>query len=217
MHCINLFSVIDCPSLFCIEIEFICYSIHSFKVYNSGSSLVVQWLRLHIPSTGGLGSVLFRELDPHATTKSSHTATKSADATYCNSDPTQPNIFLNNNKVHNSGVFSRSTKLWKHSSRSVVSNYLGPHGLKPTRLLHPRNFPGKSTGVGCHFLLQGIFPTQGSNPGLPRCRQMLSLLSEPPGKSSVKTLLVSNSKIFSLPQYTLAVTPHLSSLQPMSL
>ena len=36
-----------------------------------------------------------------------------------------------------------------------------------TRLLHPWDFLGKSTGVGCHFLLQGIFPTQGSNPGLP--------------------------------------------------
>ena len=33
--------------------------------------------------------------------------------------------------------------------------------------------PGKSTGVDCHFLLQGIFPTQGSNPGLLHCRQML--------------------------------------------
>ena len=33
--------------------------------------------------------------------------------------------------------------------------------------------PGKNTGVGCHFLLQGIFPTQGSNPGLPHCRQIL--------------------------------------------
>ena len=33
--------------------------------------------------------------------------------------------------------------------------------------------PGKNTGVGCHFLLQGIFPTQGSNPSLPHCRQML--------------------------------------------
>ena len=33
--------------------------------------------------------------------------------------------------------------------------------------------PGKNTGVGCHFLLQGIFPTQGSNPGLLHCRQML--------------------------------------------
>ena len=32
--------------------------------------------------------------------------------------------------------------------------------------------PGKNIGVGCHFLLQGIFPTQGSNPGLPHCRQI---------------------------------------------
>ena len=30
--------------------------------------------------------------------------------------------------------------------------------------------PGKNTGVGCHAFLQGIFPTQGSNPGLPLCR-----------------------------------------------
>ena len=33
--------------------------------------------------------------------------------------------------------------------------------------------PGKITGVGCHALLQGIFPTQGSNPGLPHCRWIL--------------------------------------------
>ena len=36
-----------------------------------------------------------------------------------------------------------------------------------------RHFPGKNTGVGCHFLLQGIFLTQGSNPGLLHCRQIL--------------------------------------------
>ena len=54
-------------------------------------------------------------------------------------------------------------------ARSVVYNSLQPHGLQPvrllypTRLLYPRDFPGKNTGVGCHFLLQGIFPTQGSN------------------------------------------------------
>ena len=46
---------------------------------------------------------------------------------------------------------------------SVVSNSLQPHGLLPTRLLCPWNFPGENTGVGCHFLLQGIFLTQGSN------------------------------------------------------
>ena len=49
---------------------------------------------------------------------------------------------------------------WKWS-RSVVSNSLWPHGLLPTRLLCPWDFPGNSTGVDCHFLLQGIFPTQG--------------------------------------------------------
>ena len=37
------------------------------------------------------------------------------------------------------------------------------HGLQPARLLCPWDFPGKNTGVGCHFLLQRVFPTQGSN------------------------------------------------------
>ena len=37
--------------------------------------------------------------------------------------------------------------------------------------------PGKNTGVGCHALLQEIFPTQGSNPGLLHCRQILYQLS----------------------------------------
>ena len=41
---------------------------------------------------------------------------------------------------------------WKWS-RSVVSDSSRPHGLQPTRLLHPWDFPGKSTGVGCHHLL----------------------------------------------------------------
>ena len=39
------------------------------------------------------------------------------------------------------------------------------------------NSPGKNTGVSCHALLQGIFPTQGSNPGLPHYRQILCCLS----------------------------------------
>ena len=41
---------------------------------------------------------------------------------------------------------------------------LGPHGLLPARILCPWDFPGKTTGEGYHALLQGIFPTQGSNP-----------------------------------------------------
>ena len=63
------------------------------------------------------------------------------------------------------------------------------HEPQPTRLLCPWDSPGKSTGVGCHFLLQGIFPTQGSNLGLPHCTQMLYRLSHQHG------LKTSNCKI----------------------
>ena len=74
-------------------------------------------------------------------------------------------------------------------SCSVVSDSLRPHGL-----YSPWNSPGQNTGVGSHFLLQGIFPTQGSNPGVLHCRAD-SLPAEPPGKpcnntcnnSSIKT------------------------------
>ena len=52
-----------------------------------------------------------------------------------------------------------------------------PHGLWPAGLFHPWNSPGKNTGVDCHALFQGIFPTQGLNPGLPHCRWNLYHLS----------------------------------------
>ena len=57
-------------------------------------------------------------------------------------------------------------------SHSVMSNCLWPHGL-----YSPWNSPGQNTGVGSHSLLQGIFPTQGSNPGLLHCRWILYQLS----------------------------------------
>jgi len=41
----------------------------------------------------------------------------------------------------------------RKGSHSVMSDSSRPHGLQPTRLLHPWDFPGKSTGVGCHHLL----------------------------------------------------------------
>ena len=44
---------------------------------------------------------------------------------------------------------------WKWS-RSVMSDSSRPHGLQPTRLLHPWDFPGKSTGVGCHCFLHSL-------------------------------------------------------------
>ena len=52
--------------------------------------------------------------------------------------------------------------------RSFVSDSLQPHGL-----YSPWNSPGQNTGVGNLSLLQGIFPTQGSNPGLPHCGWIL--------------------------------------------
>ena len=54
---------------------------------------------------------------------------------------------------------------------------LWPQGLYPARFLCPWDFPGKSTGGDCHFLLHGIFPTQGLNPGPLHCRQILYQLS----------------------------------------
>ena len=66
-----------------------------------------------------------------------------------------------------------SILLWKWSeSRSVVSDSLRPHGL-----YSPWNSPGQNTGLGSLSLLQGIFPTQGSNPGLLHCRRILCQLS----------------------------------------
>ena len=49
--------------------------------------------------------------------------------------------------------------------------------MQPTRLLHPQNSTGKNTRMGCHALLQGIFPTRGLNSSLQHCRQILYHLS----------------------------------------
>ena len=57
-------------------------------------------------------------------------------------------------------------------SGSVMSDSLRSHGL-----YSPWNSPGQNTGVGSYSLLQGIFPTQGSNPHLLHCRQILYQLS----------------------------------------
>ena len=67
---------------------------------------------------------------------------------------------------------------------SIVSESLRPYGLQPSRLLCPWNFPGKNTGTDCHFFLQGIFPTQGSNPHLLclLCWLVDSLPLAPPGR-----------------------------------
>ena len=71
--------------------------------------------------------------------------------------------------------FNVSTRKWPRrlrKGRSVKSDSLQPH-----RLYSPWNSPGQNTGVGSLSLLQEIFPTQGSNPGLPHCKRILSQLS----------------------------------------
>ena len=65
----------------------------------------------------------------------------------------------------------------KVKSLSPVRLFATPWTVACTRLLHPWDFLVESTGVGCHFLLRGIFPPQGSNSGLPHCRQTLYRLS----------------------------------------
>ena len=67
-----------------------------------------------------------------------------------------------------------NTWKWSESeSRSVVSDSLRDNGL-----YSPWNSPDQNTGVGSRSLLQGTFPIQGSNPGLPHCRWILYHLSQ---------------------------------------
>ena len=70
------------------------------------------------------------------------------------------------------GIKDKTWSIHPILSCSVVSNSLQPHGL-----YSPWNSPGQNTGVGSLFLLQGTFPTQGSNPGFPHYRWILYLLS----------------------------------------
>ena len=68
-------------------------------------------------------------------------------------------------------VTNRQGSEWVKVAQLCLT-YLRPHGL-----YRPWNSPGQNTGVGSLFLLQGIFPIQGLNPGLPHCRQILYQLS----------------------------------------
>ena len=74
----------------------------------------------------------------------------------------------------------------------VVSDSVRPFGLQPTRLVCPWDSPGKNTAVGCHALLQGIFPTQSSNPHLLSILhwQVGSLPLATPGKPKISVVSV---------------------------
>ena len=71
-------------------------------------------------------------------------------------------------RILHSNKFVKPPLLFLESvGHSVMSNSLQLLGLQPSRLLCPQNSPGQNTGVGSHSLLQGIFPTQELNWGLP--------------------------------------------------
>ena len=76
---------------------------------------------------------------------------------------------------------------WKWS-RSVVSDSLRPHGLQPTRLLRPWDFPGKSTGVGWHCLLQLWAPAAAAK-SLHSCRTLCDPIDASPPGSPVPGIL----------------------------
>ena len=108
---------------------------------------------------------------------------------------------------HWSGLPSPSpvhqSEKWKWS-RSVMSDPQGPHGLQPSRLLHPWDFPGKSTGVGCLCLLRGLSESEANS-----------------GTYSPKTPLSFDSSTHNLSDF-LASWAHsnfrsLTSLRPLSL
>ena len=71
---------------------------------------------------------------------------------------------------------------WKWS-RSVRSDSSQPHGLQPTRLLHPWDFPGKSIGVGCHCLLRNFCLETLKNLLPDLCRSLVPLLAFPSSAS----------------------------------
>ena len=70
-----------------------------------------------------------------------------------------------------------SPSIWAVLTHSVVSNSLRLRGYSLPGFSVRRDSPGENTGVGCHALLQGLFPTQGLNPGLLHCEWILYHLS----------------------------------------
>ena len=82
-----------------------------------------------------------------------------------------------------------------HCECSVVSDSLQPHGLQPTRVLCPWDFPGKNTGVGCHLLFQGSLP----NPMIGEVVDSLPGKSvgcpESPPNSHIELVILSTSEV----------------------
>ena len=94
-------------------------------------------------------------------------------------------ILINAEKVVGKIKTSSKLRLEERVSHSVMSNFLWPHGQEPARLLCSWNSPGQNTGVGSHFLLQGIFQIKPGSPEL----KADSLPSEPRGEPKIKRTL----------------------------
>ena len=116
------------------------------------------WATVHGVSKGSDTTKVTKRTHTHAHTHTHTRKQKNSDEHFG-----QPNIFF----------FRLFSLMWSESeSCSVMSESLRSQGL-----YSPWNSLGQNTGVGSLSLLQGIFPTQGSNPGLPHCRQILYQLS----------------------------------------
>ena len=72
------------------------------------------------------------------------------------------------NRIENSSIFRTNTVVLAKSVL-VAQSCL----TLSDPIVRPWNSPGKNTGVGCHYLLQGIFPVHGLSPGFLHCRQVL--------------------------------------------
>ena len=111
-------------------------------------------------------------------------------------------------------TFTTYSKEHESESRSVLSNYLRPHGL-----CSPWNSPDQNTGIGSHFLLQGIFPTQGLNPSFPHFRSIniiifcLCKLSLSPSPTEVSDWIQMNVRLYSGLQMR---NPELKKVKPFS-
>ena len=107
------------------------------------------------------------------------------------------------------------------ASRWVMSYSVWLCGVEPTGLLCPWDCPSKNSEVGCHYLLQGIFPNVGIEPTSPALKAD-SLPSEPPGKLFSSVQLLSRVRLFATPwttarQASLSITNSQSLLKLMSI
>ena len=103
-----------------------------------------------------------------------------------------------NRRVHRDfkHIFQSETE-----SHAVMSDSFQPHGL-----YHLWNSPGQNIGVGNLFLLQQIFPTQGSNPVLPHCRQIFYQLSHKGSPRILEWVVYPFSRGSSQPRYQTQVS-----------